>query len=34
VTDESGKIIDVKISLPEDYVAQLLEYGKTYGFQF
>jgi len=32
VTDASGKIIDVKISLPEDYVAQMLEYGKKYGF--
>jgi len=32
VTDANGKIIDVKISLPEDYVAQMLEYGKKYGF--
>jgi dipeptidyl-peptidase-3 len=32
VTDASGKIIDVKISLPEDYVAQMLEYGEKYGF--
>ncbi|HNT33236.1 MAG TPA: dihydrofolate reductase, partial [Candidatus Aminicenantes bacterium] len=32
VTEESGKIVDVKISLPEDYVAQMLEYGKKYGF--
>ncbi len=32
VTDGSGKIVDVKISLPEDYVAQMLEYGKKYGF--
>jgi len=32
VTDADGKIIDVKISLPEDYVGQMLEYGKKYGF--
>ncbi len=32
VTDESGKIVDVTISLPEDYVGQMLEYGKKYGY--
>ncbi|MCX6564907.1 MAG: dihydrofolate reductase [Candidatus Aminicenantes bacterium] len=32
VTGASGKIIDIKISLPEDYVGQMMEYGKKYGF--
>ncbi len=32
MTDAEGKIIDVKISLPEDYVGQMMEYGKKYGF--
>jgi len=32
VMDANGKIIDIKISLPEDYIAQMLEYGKKYGF--
>jgi dipeptidyl-peptidase-3 len=29
---ENGKIIDVKISSPDDYVAQMLRYGKEYAF--
>jgi dipeptidyl-peptidase-3 len=27
---ENGKIVDVKISYPEDYVKQMLKYGKEY----
>lgn len=27
---ENGKIVDVKISYPEDYVQQMLYYGKKY----
>ena len=29
---ENGKIIDVKIAYPDDYVAQMLRYGKEYSF--
>jgi dipeptidyl-peptidase-3 len=29
---EDGKIVDVKISYPDDYVKQMLRYGKTYSF--
>ena len=32
VTDENGKIIDVKISYPANYVEQHLKYGKEYSF--
>jgi len=29
---EDGKIVDVKISYPDDYVMQMLRYGKTYSY--
>jgi dipeptidyl-peptidase-3 len=29
---ENGKIVDVKISYPDDYVKQMLRYGKEYSF--
>ena len=29
---EEGKIVDVKISYPDDYVMQMLRYGKTYSY--
>jgi len=29
---EDGKIVDVKISYPNDYVMQMLRYGKTYSY--
>jgi dipeptidyl-peptidase-3 len=29
---ENGRIIDVKISYPDDYVKQMLRYGKEYSF--
>ncbi len=32
VLDAAGKIMDIKITLPEDYVGQMMEYGKKYGF--
>ncbi|MHB8056124.1 MAG: dipeptidyl-peptidase 3 family protein, partial [Candidatus Aminicenantales bacterium] len=32
VLDAAGKIVDVKVTLPEDYVGQMMEYGKKYGF--
>ena len=32
VLDAAGKVVDVKITLPEDFAVQNLEYGKKYGF--
>jgi dipeptidyl-peptidase-3 len=29
---EDGKIVDVNISYPDDYVMQMLRYGKTYSY--
>jgi len=29
---ENGRIVDVAVSYPDDYVAQMLEYGKKYSF--
>jgi dipeptidyl-peptidase-3 len=29
---EDGKIVDVKIMYPEDYIKQMLRYGKDYSF--
>ena len=29
---EGGKIVDVKIDYPVDYVKQMLDYGKAYSF--
>jgi dipeptidyl-peptidase-3 len=29
---EDGEIVDVKISYPDDYVMQMLRYGKTYSY--
>ena len=31
---EDGKIVDVKISYPDDYVMQMLRYGKTYSYLY
>ena len=32
VTDENGKVVDVKISYPANYIEQHLQYGKEYSF--
>ena len=32
VTDANGEITDIKVEYPEDFLSQMLEYGKNYGF--
>lgn len=32
VTDAAGKITDVKVEYPDDFLGQMLEYGERYGF--
>jgi dipeptidyl-peptidase-3 len=32
VKDEAGNVTNIKVEYPEDFTAQMLEYGKTYGF--
>lgn len=32
VMDESGEITDIKVEYPDDFTAQMLEYGEKYGF--
>ena len=32
VYDKAGRITDVKISYPANYVQQMLKYGRDYGF--
>jgi len=29
---KNGKIVDIKIAYPDDYVKQMLRYGKEYSF--
>jgi len=32
LVERDGKIVDVKISYPNDYVRQMLDYSKSYSF--
>ncbi|MCO6486218.1 MAG: dihydrofolate reductase [Saprospiraceae bacterium] len=32
VTDEAGNITDIRVTYPEDFVAQMMEYGRKYRF--
>jgi dipeptidyl-peptidase-3 len=32
VTDENGEITDIKVEYPDDFLQQMLDYGKNYGF--